>query len=176
MGFVLVSLGLIIMRYRGDDRIGWLCAMLCGLLGMALILGGYVNSQSENNNEGNQVFPHDPKIVPHKRFDNQYLMGYNNYNRRMAMANVFDTDKKIAVISALTEGSSIRSIERMTGVHRDTIMRLGVRIGQGCTTLMDQKMQNLPCTRLEMDKRDRRSEQPQASRYGFALGTSEIGC
>jgi hypothetical protein len=34
------------------------------------------------------------------------------------MANVFNTDKQIAIIGALTEGSSIRSIERMTGVHR----------------------------------------------------------
>jgi hypothetical protein len=43
-------------------------------------------------------------------------------------------DKQIAVISALAGGSSIRSIERMTGIHRDTIMRLGVRVGQGCTS------------------------------------------
>ncbi|MGB6686317.1 MAG: hypothetical protein WBE76_00575, partial [Terracidiphilus sp.] len=55
-------------------------------------------------------------------------------------------------IAALTEGSSIRSIERMTGVHRDTIMRLGVRVGQGCKALMDFKLQNLPCTRLELDE------------------------
>ncbi len=40
------------------------------------------------------------------------------------MANVLSTDKQIAVIGALAEGSSIRSIERITGVHRDTIMRL----------------------------------------------------
>lgn len=68
------------------------------------------------------------------------------------MANVLNTDKQITIISALTEGSSIRSIERMTGVHRDTIMRLGVRIGQGCKALMDFKLQNLSCTRLELDE------------------------
>lgn len=68
------------------------------------------------------------------------------------MANVLGTDKKIAIIGALTEGSSIRSIERMTGVHRDTIMRLGVKIGQGCTALMDAKMRNLSCNRLEVDE------------------------
>jgi IS1 family transposase len=68
------------------------------------------------------------------------------------MANVLNTDKKIAIIGALTEGSSIRSIERITGVHRDTIMRLGVKVGQGCTALMDAKMRNLPCTRLEVDE------------------------
>ena len=68
------------------------------------------------------------------------------------MANVLNTDKKIAVIGALAEGSSIRSIERITGVHRDKIMRLGVKVGQGCTALMDAKMRNLPCNRLEVDE------------------------
>jgi IS1 family transposase len=68
------------------------------------------------------------------------------------MANVLNTDKQIAVIAALAEGSSIRAIERMTGIHRDTIMRLGVRVGQGCTSLLDQKMRNLGCNRLEIDE------------------------
>jgi IS1 family transposase len=68
------------------------------------------------------------------------------------MANVLGTDKQIAIIGGLTEGSSIRSIERITGVHRDTIMRLGVRVGKGCTALMDAKMRNLDCHRLEMDE------------------------
>jgi IS1 family transposase len=68
------------------------------------------------------------------------------------MANVLNMDKQIAVIGALAEGSSIRSIERMTGIHRDTVMRLGVKVGQGCTKMMDSTMRNLPCTRLEMDE------------------------
>lgn len=68
------------------------------------------------------------------------------------MANVLSTDKQIAVIGSLCEGSSIRSIERTTGVHRDTIMRLGVRVGKGCTALLDAKMRNLSCARLEMDE------------------------
>ena len=68
------------------------------------------------------------------------------------MANVLSTEKQIAIIGSLCEGSSIRSIERVTGVHRDTIMRLGVRVGQGCTALMDEKMRNLGCERLEMDE------------------------
>lgn len=68
------------------------------------------------------------------------------------MANVLNTDKQIAVIGALAEGSSIRSIERITGVHRDTIMRLGVKVGKGCQSLMDTRMRDLSCTRLEMDE------------------------
>ena len=68
------------------------------------------------------------------------------------MANVLPVEKQVAVIAALCEGSSIRAIERQTEIHRDTIMRLGVRIGKGCTAMMDAKMRNLSCTRLEMDE------------------------
>jgi IS1 family transposase len=68
------------------------------------------------------------------------------------MANNLPTEKQVTSIGSLCEGSSIRSIERMTGVHRDTVMRLGVKIGQGCTALMNERMRGLSCTRLEMDE------------------------
>ena len=68
------------------------------------------------------------------------------------MANVLKKEKQVAIISALAEGNSIRSIERMTGVHRDTIMRLGVRIGRGCARVMDEKMRDLPCDDLQLDE------------------------
>jgi len=41
------------------------------------------------------------------------------------MANELNPEKKTMAVSMLAEGNSIRSIERMTGIHRDTIMRLG---------------------------------------------------
>jgi len=44
--------------------------------------------------------------------------------------NASNGGKKIAVLSAIVEGNSIRSTERMTGVHRDTIMRLVVTGGE----------------------------------------------
>jgi DNA-directed RNA polymerase specialized sigma24 family protein len=56
------------------------------------------------------------------------------------MANRLPEEKQIAVISALAEGCSIRAISRITGIHQDTICRLGVRVGQGCARLLDQKM------------------------------------
>lgn len=68
------------------------------------------------------------------------------------MANVLSIDKQVQIISALAEGSGIRQIERMTGVHRDTIMRLGVRVGQGCAALLDRKMRDLSCTHLQFDE------------------------
>lgn len=51
------------------------------------------------------------------------------------MANVLMRDKQERVIARLVEGASIRSTERMTGVHRDTIMRLATRVGDGCAQL-----------------------------------------
>ena len=68
------------------------------------------------------------------------------------MANVLPKDKQIAVISALAEGSSVRAISRITGIHQDTICRLGVRVGQGCAKLLDQKMRDLTCRFLQFDE------------------------
>jgi IS1 family transposase len=82
----------------------------------------------------------------------KHLTSNNIWGTVIDMANVLNTDKQIAVIGALAEGSSIRSIERITGVHRDTIMRLGVKVGKGCAALLDAKMRDLPCKYLEFDE------------------------
>jgi IS1 family transposase len=68
------------------------------------------------------------------------------------MANVLPREKQIAVIAALAEGSSIRAIERMTGINRNTIMNLGVRVGQGCAKILDAKMRGLTCHFLQFDE------------------------
>src|ERR1700681_555393 len=69
------------------------------------------------------------------------------------MSNYFlKTEQKVAVTAALAEGNSIRSIERMTGIHRDTIMRLGIRVGNGCSVIMDSRMRNLECHLIQMDE------------------------
>src|ERR1044072_1008307 len=68
------------------------------------------------------------------------------------MANVLPKEKQIAVIAALAEGSSIRAIERITGINRNTIMNLGVRVGQGCAKIMDAKMRDLTCRYLQLDE------------------------
>jgi IS1 family transposase len=68
------------------------------------------------------------------------------------MANVLPKDKQIAVVSMLAEGSSIRAVERITGINRNTIMSLGVRIGQGCARMMDAKLRDLTCHFLQFDE------------------------
>jgi len=68
------------------------------------------------------------------------------------MANNLKREKQVAVVNALVEGCSIRSTERMTGVNRETIGTLLVRMGDGCAALLDDTMRDLPCTRLEIDE------------------------
>jgi len=67
------------------------------------------------------------------------------------MANVLNTDKQIAISQHLAKVQ--HPIHRThDGVHRDTIMRLGVKVGLGCTALLDAKMRDLSCNRLEIDE------------------------
>jgi IS1 family transposase len=60
--------------------------------------------------------------------------------------------RRVQIINCLVEGNSIRSTERITGTHRDTICRLLVEIGDGCATLMDEQMRELSCRRIEVDE------------------------
>jgi hypothetical protein len=66
--------------------------------------------------------------------------------------NILPRDKQIEIIAALTEGMSIRAVERLTGVHRDTVMRLGLRVGHGCAELHDRTIHSLRVGRLELDE------------------------
>ena len=66
--------------------------------------------------------------------------------------NILPFDQQVAAISCLCEGMSIRSTERLTSIHRDTIMRLGLRIGAACTTLHDVMMRNLHVSQIQLDE------------------------
>lgn len=66
--------------------------------------------------------------------------------------NILPFEKQVQVVAALTEGCSIRATERLTDVHRDTIMRLGVRVGDGCARLHDAMMRGLTVNLLQLDE------------------------
>ena len=68
------------------------------------------------------------------------------------MANVLKMEKQVAVIGALAEGMSIRAIERMTGVNRNTIMTLNLKVGEGCARVMDDLMHGLDSKIIQMDE------------------------
>ncbi len=68
------------------------------------------------------------------------------------MCHVLSREKQIEVLHHLVEGNTIRSTERLTGVHRDTIMRLMVTFGQRCKRFMDAKLRGLTLRHLEADE------------------------
>jgi IS1 family transposase len=97
--------------------------------------------------------------------------------------NILSRDQRITIISALTEGMSIRATERLAGIHRDTIMRLGARVGRGCAELHDRMMVGLRVGRIECDelwafvgkkqKQTKRHEFTKGDQYTFiALASS----
>lgn len=66
--------------------------------------------------------------------------------------NTLPSEKKLQIVSALVEGTSIRSIERMTGVHRDTIMRLGLNVGNACAQFLGAKVKNVAAQKVQVDE------------------------
>jgi IS1 family transposase len=66
--------------------------------------------------------------------------------------NKLSQGKQSLILSQLVEGNSIRSIERMTGVHRDTIMRLLLRAGENAEFLHDERVRNLTVEQIQCDE------------------------
>jgi len=66
--------------------------------------------------------------------------------------NRLNTSKQALVLAHLVEGLSVRSIERLTGVHRDTIIRLMVSTGEMASDVLDTQMMGLEIKRLQVDE------------------------
>ena len=66
--------------------------------------------------------------------------------------NTLPLAQQVRVISLFTEGNSIRATERLTGVHRDTIVRIGKRVGDACQRLHHEQMRALQVSCLELDE------------------------
>lgn len=66
--------------------------------------------------------------------------------------NQLKREKQLAVIHQLVEGSSVRSTERITGVHRDTICRLLVRVGKHCQSVLDRELRDLELRHVQADE------------------------
>jgi IS1 family transposase len=70
----------------------------------------------------------------------------------MVNMNKLSTAKRVAVVSALVEGCSIRSAVRMTGVSKNTIAKLLLELGAACTKYQDETLRNLSCKRIQCDE------------------------
>ncbi len=62
------------------------------------------------------------------------------------------TGKAESVLRLLVEGNSIRSIERITEMHRDTILRLLVLVGERCERMLEDKLRNLTVRDVQCDE------------------------
>lgn len=60
--------------------------------------------------------------------------------------------KGISVLYSLLEGMSIRSTERITGVHRDTILDLLLIAGSKCERLLEKKIHKVPVKEVQADE------------------------
>lgn len=66
--------------------------------------------------------------------------------------NKLDTKSRVRVVAALVEGNSIRATVRMTGVAKNTIVKLLAELGTACSEYMNRTLVNLPCERLQVDE------------------------
>ena len=66
--------------------------------------------------------------------------------------NRLNAKQRIRVIAALVEGNSIRATVRMTGVAKNTVVKLLVEIGSACETYQQETLRNLPCKRVQCDE------------------------
>jgi len=61
-------------------------------------------------------------------------------------------EKATLCLKLLLEGTSIRSTERITGIHRDTIMGLLITAGEKAKDLMESRIVNMPVEDVEIDE------------------------
>jgi IS1 family transposase len=66
--------------------------------------------------------------------------------------NCLDTETRAKVISCLIEGCSIRATVRMTGVAKNTIVKLLADIGCACSAYHNRAVRNLKVRRLQADE------------------------
>lgn len=65
---------------------------------------------------------------------------------------VIERERKVAIITALCNGMSLRAASRTFNTHRTAIQDLLVRVGENCERLMAEHMRNVECRYLEADE------------------------
>ena len=77
---------------------------------------------------------------------------YTEAHQRTLGTMYIPQDRAVLALRLLLEGNSIRSTERITGMDRNTIMRLLLLAGERCEKVMDERMRNLTCKYLQVDE------------------------
>jgi IS1 family transposase len=66
--------------------------------------------------------------------------------------NKLSAAKRVAVVSALVEGNSIRATARMANVSKPTILKLLAQLGSACAAYQDVALRQLNCRRIQCDE------------------------
>src|SRR6266536_6358299 len=66
--------------------------------------------------------------------------------------NRLSREKQVQVVAALVEGNSINATVRMTGVAKNTILKLLADLGSACADYQDKALRNLRCKRIQCDE------------------------
>ncbi|HUG47707.1 MAG TPA: IS1 family transposase [Candidatus Limnocylindria bacterium] len=66
--------------------------------------------------------------------------------------NRLSRKERAAIIRALVEGNSLRSVTRLTGHSINTVSKLLVDIGAACAAYMDENVRYLDCKRIQADE------------------------
>jgi IS1 family transposase len=61
-------------------------------------------------------------------------------------------EQKTRVVAALVEGNSVRSTVRMTGVAKNTVLKLVLDLADGCAAYHDRHVRSLKVRRLQCDE------------------------
>jgi transposase-like protein len=76
----------------------------------------------------------------------------NVQDNLFASKQAVDDSKALLALQLLVEGNSVRSTERITGLHRDTITALLVKAGEKCKALMAERIANIPVRDVQCDE------------------------
>ena len=66
--------------------------------------------------------------------------------------NRLSPEKRTQVVAALVEGTSINATCRMTGVSKNTVLRLLTDLGTVCSIYQDHALRDLSCNRIQCDE------------------------
>src|SRR5580698_7172191 len=66
--------------------------------------------------------------------------------------NQLSIQRRAQVLGCLVEGMSIRATVRVTGVAKNTVVKLLEDVGVACMAYQDEALRNLPCKRIQCDE------------------------
>lgn len=70
----------------------------------------------------------------------------------MVSMNRLNTERRSQVIRCLIDGNSIRATVRLTGVAKNTVVKLLLEIGRSCDEYQDKAVRNLRSKRIQCDE------------------------